>query len=129
MDRTETLVVDDCRMTCLLLRYVLDQEDISAETAADGSEALEKVESNNFRLVFLDIMLPGLSGLDVARRIRAMPLDPQPRIVFMTSMGEMFRKEMVEDFEPSAVLFKPLAPSEVTALATRLLEAAHQPMP
>lgn len=69
------LVVDDMPETRRLMRRVLERDGIRVVEAATGEEALQAIDRDRPSLVVLDLRLPGLSGLDVARRIRAHP-DP-----------------------------------------------------
>ena len=64
------LIVDDEPAILTLLQYNLEAEHYQVETATDGQEALDKVRSEPFDFIILDLMLPSLSGLDVTRKIR-----------------------------------------------------------
>ena len=64
------LIVDDEPAILNLLQYNLEAEHYQVETATDGQEALDKVRSEPFDFIILDLMLPSLSGLDVTRKIR-----------------------------------------------------------
>ncbi len=65
------LVVDDERSIRRLLRLYLDEAGFTVTEAADGNEALGKMRSSGIDLVLLDLMIPGVEGLEVARRMRA----------------------------------------------------------
>jgi DNA-binding response OmpR family regulator len=65
------LVVDDEPGILDLVSYGLRREGYEVETAADGERALARARENGFDLVVLDVMLPGISGLDVCRTLRA----------------------------------------------------------
>ena len=65
------LVVEDERAMANLLKRGLEEEHHSVSVAADGRTALELAEEYEFDLILLDVMLPGLDGLDVARRLRS----------------------------------------------------------
>src|SRR5260221_3781776 len=65
------LVVDDDPKIVALVRTYLERERYSVITAADGPSALRAIERDSPRLVILDLMLPGLDGLSVIRRARA----------------------------------------------------------
>lgn len=121
MTRPQILVVDDCRMSSLLLRYIFERRELACDTASSGLEGLAKFREGDHRIVFLDIMMPEIDGFEVARRIRALERDPQPEIVFMTSMGELFRPEIAEELHPIAVFFKPISPTAVIELVDSVL--------
>ena len=65
------LVVDDEKPISDIIKFNLEKEGYEVVTAYDGEEALEKVESENPDLIILDLMLPKIDGLEVAKRVRA----------------------------------------------------------
>ena len=65
------LVVDDEKPISDIVKFNLDKEGYDVVTAYDGEEALEKVESEKPDLILLDLMLPKIDGLEVARQVRA----------------------------------------------------------
>ncbi len=69
------LVVDDTPQNVKLLRDLLEVKGYAVATAANGEEALARLPVENPDLVLLDVMMPGLSGYDVCRRIREDPAD------------------------------------------------------
>src|SRR6267378_4665183 len=77
------LVVEDERSMAGLLRQGLEEEGHAVTLAGDGRNALEMAEAADFDLILLDVMLPGLNGFDVARRLRARH-DPTP-ILLLTA--------------------------------------------
>ena len=68
---SRVLVVEDDRPLAAMLKRVLGEEGYDVELAADGSEALRRARDRPFDLVVLDIMLPGLDGIAVCRRLRS----------------------------------------------------------
>jgi len=82
MDRV--LIVDDDRELCELLAERLGTEGFAIEAVHDGPHGLERALSQNYSLVVLDLMLPGMGGLDVLRRIRAR--SPLP-VLILTARG------------------------------------------
>jgi CheY-like chemotaxis protein len=73
------LVVDDIRDNSFLLQTILESEGYEVEIADCGREALAKVELNPPDLILLDVMMPGMNGFEVTRRIRqnsALPFIP-----------------------------------------------------
>lgn len=79
---TRVLIVEDERSISEPLAYLLEREGYRTTVAGDGSSALSKFDSSEFDLVLLDIMLPGLSGTEVCRRIRARSTVP---IIMLTA--------------------------------------------
>jgi DNA-binding response OmpR family regulator len=81
------LLVDDEEAILKLLRFPLEKEGYLVVTARDGEEAMETFNRERFDLVILDIMLPGLDGLEVCRRIRAQSIVP---IIMLTARSDEF---------------------------------------
>ena len=80
------LVVDDTPANVKLLVDVLTVKGYDVASAVNGEEALEKVASNPPDLVLLDIMMPGLSGYEVCRRLRDDPATALLPVVLCTSL-------------------------------------------
>jgi DNA-binding LytR/AlgR family response regulator len=121
MSALRVLVVDDEVPVCEELRYLLGRDDRVSEvaTARSGAEALTALEDGSVDAVFLDIAMPGLSGLDVAR-VLARFRRPPP-VVFVTAHDE----HAVEAFEINAVdyLLKPVREERVTEAVRRVVES------
>ncbi len=83
MDRV--LIVDDDKQLCVLLIERLKAEAFALETVHDGVRGLERALSGDHALVILDLMLPGLGGIDLLRRLRAQSDIP---VLILTARGE-----------------------------------------
>lgn len=66
------LVVEDNRINRLLIRTILDDYNVSHETACGGQQALVMLSKQKFDLILMDIMMPGMDGIETTRHIRAM---------------------------------------------------------
>ncbi len=88
MAKERILVVDDEEDIVELVRFHLAREGFAVETAASGEEALKKVRQGAFALLVLDLMLPGLDGLEVARALKAETRTAGLPIVMLTAKGE-----------------------------------------
>ena len=117
--KAHLLVVDDDPRITDLLRRILAYEGYSVSVAASGDEALQKVLERPPDLIVLDLMLPGVDGLEVARRLRAAG-DTVP-IVMLTARDAIPNR--VEGLEAGAddYLVKPFAPEELLARVKALL--------
>jgi two-component system phosphate regulon response regulator PhoB len=82
------LVVEDEKPLTLLLRYNLEAEGYDVEAVANGDEAEVRLKENVPDLVVLDWMLPGLSGIELCRRLRARPETESLPIIMLTARGE-----------------------------------------
>ena len=80
------LVVDDTPQNVKLLHDLLVAKGYSVATAATGEEGLAKLETESPDLVLLDVMMPGLSGYDVCRRIRENPRTALLPVVLVTAL-------------------------------------------
>jgi two-component system alkaline phosphatase synthesis response regulator PhoP len=116
--RTKILVVDDDENLRRLVAAYLESEGYDVGEAADGPSALTAVEKNEPQLVVLDLMLPGMSGLDVAHRIRAKHTTP---ILMLTARGS--EDDMLQGFEAGAddYLVKPFSPKLLVARVKAVL--------
>lgn len=76
------LIVDDEPDMCWLLEHLLTREAFSVKKASSGLEAMKLMESNRFRLAFVDLKLDDIEGLELARRLKAS--DPSLRIVMVS---------------------------------------------
>jgi len=82
------LVVDDEEDLLELLRFNLSGEGFSVTCAATGEEALQRVKTDQPALILLDLMLPGMDGLEVARRLKGQAVTKDIPIVMLTAKGE-----------------------------------------
>ncbi len=106
------LLVEDeeklARMVELELRY----EGYEVEKAADGRTGLERALSGDFQLILLDIMLPGLSGMEVLRRLRK---ESQVPVIMLTARDTVMDKVSGLDAGANDYLTKPFAIEELLA--------------
>jgi len=116
--RPKILVVDDDESLRRLVAAYLESEGYAVKEAADGASALTVVEEEEPQLVVLDLMLPGMSGIDVARRIRAKRTTP---ILMLTARGS--EDDMLQGFEAGAddYLVKPFSPKVLVARVKAVL--------
>ncbi len=122
--KAHILIVDDDPRITDLLRRVLAYEGYSIASAASGSEALNRSLERPPDLVVLDIMLPGLDGLEVAQRLRAAG-DNVP-ILMLTARDTV--ADRVKGLETGAddYLVKPFAPEELVARVKALLRRSQE---
>ncbi len=79
------LVVDDTQTVLMFMKMMLRGYDI--ETATSGEDALKKIFENKPELIFLDIMMPGISGIEVCRILKSDPKTSDIKIVMLTTKG------------------------------------------
>ncbi len=117
-DHTGILVVDDDENLRRLVAAYLESEGYQVWEAADGHSAISSFEKKEPHLVVLDLMLPGLTGLEVARKIRAARTTP---ILMLTARGS--EDDMLAGFEAGAddYLVKPFSPKVLVARVKAVL--------
>ena len=117
------LIVEDEEPLALLLRYNLEAAGYIVECAARGDEAELKLRENAPDLVVLDWMLPGVSGIEVCRRLRAQPATAQLPVVMLTARGE--ESERVRGLSTGAddYVVKPFSVPELLAPHRRPIAA------
>jgi len=114
------LVADDDRTTRFAISSMLKKAGYNVTSVKDGTEALRKIERLNFDLAFLDIWMPGLTGLEVLARVRAG--ETRPKIIIMTSDGTPQSVLQAVKEQAYEYLSKPFLPKEAVELAQRALE-------
>ncbi|MFD0619354.1 MULTISPECIES: response regulator transcription factor [Paenibacillus] len=104
------LVVDDEERIRRLLKMYLEKEGYIIEEAEDGETALQKSLDSDFDLILLDVMLPGIDGVEVCTRLRQSKATP---VIMLTAKGEEINR--VQGFEVGAddYVVKPFSPREV----------------
>lgn len=87
------LVVDDEPNIIVALEYLLQREGYEVFKAYNGQDALDMLVSLVPDVIVLDVMMPGMDGFEVARRIRQMPALEHAKIIFLTAKGTQRDKE------------------------------------
>ena len=129
------LIIDDDVDTLKLVGLMLQKQAYQIVAANNGLQGLEKAENENPDLIVLDVMMPGMDGYEVAKRLRANPLTADTPILIFTAKTQL--DEKVTGFEAGAddYLTKPTHPSELNAHVKALLarsskgKVATSPLP
>ncbi|HKQ62491.1 MAG TPA: response regulator [Candidatus Polarisedimenticolaceae bacterium] len=120
--RGETVVVIEDESDILeVLRHWLAREGAEVLCSSDGAEGLQRVQSRLPSLVLLDLMLPGLDGLEICRRLKSSPLTRAIPILMVSAKGE--ESDVVLGLELGAddYLTKPFSPKELVARVRAVL--------
>ena len=123
------LIVEDEEPLTLLLRYNLEAEGYAVDTAARGDEAEVKLKEAAPDLVVLDWMLPGMSGIELCRRLRARAETERLPIIMLTARGE--ESERIRGLATGAddYIVKPFSVPELVARIRALLRRARPGLP
>ncbi|MGD6815710.1 response regulator transcription factor [Metabacillus sp. 84] len=118
MDNGKILIVDDEDRIRRLLKMYLEREGYTTEEAENGDEALELALANDYDLILLDLMMPGIDGVEVCRQLREKKATP---VIMLTAKGEEANR--VQGFEVGTddYIIKPFSPREVVLRVKALL--------
>ena len=108
----KVLIVDDEKSIVKGLKYALEADGMLTDAAYDGEEALEKIETDEFDLILLDMMLPKMDGMEVCRQVRSFSDVP---IVFLTAKGDDMDKILGLESGADDYITKPFNMLEVRA--------------
>lgn len=124
MDNTPAriLIVDDEPSITEFVSYAMQKEGYETEVASDGEQALAKIEDQHFDLFILDIMLPGIDGYELCRRIRAKMSTP---ILFLSARDTELNKVVGLELGADDYLAKPFGVRELLARTRALLRRSH----
>ena len=106
------LVVDDEKLIVKGIKFSLEQDSMDVDVAYDGNEALEKATNNQYDVILLDVMLPGLNGFEVCQMIREFSDVP---IIMLTAKGDDMDKFLGLDYGADDYITKPFNILEVKA--------------
>ena len=119
------LVIDDEAMITLSLRKLLKKEGYEATIVSNGVEALEKIKSEDFDLLILDIRMPQMDGIETirnARQIRSQSGKPQIPEIVVTGYADEGKYQDAVDLKVSGFLYKPFDTKELLALIKTTLK-------
>jgi len=123
--RSRILVVDDDATVSEVVARYLERDGYAVETVADGRVALDRALAEPPDLVVLDLMLPGMDGLEVCRRLRA--LAPVP-IIILTARGQESDRIVGLELGADDYVAKPFSTKELVARVRAVLRRARGPL-
>jgi DNA-binding NtrC family response regulator len=121
----KVLVVDDELTVCKSIRQVLVREDYDVDMALSGEEALRKEGERHYDVMIVDLMMPGLSGMDLLKSLKGQ--DPTAKIIMVTGYPTM--KNTIQAMQLGAFDFlpKPFLPSDLRGVVARALADLKEP--
>jgi two-component system, OmpR family, alkaline phosphatase synthesis response regulator PhoP len=115
------LIVEDEAEIAQLIQLYLEKEGFSCQICRDGLTALQTFAQQQPDLVILDLMIPGLDGLEVCARIRQKPGEKDPFIMMLTARGEELDRIIGLSTGADDYMVKPFSPKELVARVRALL--------
>ncbi len=110
---SRVLVVDDEPINRLVIQEILTEVDVAVDEAGDGKTAITMATTTNYDLIFMDIQMPGLNGLETTRKIRLIPGMNKVPIIALTADVELQTRQLAEAAGMTGFLAKPCSPDEL----------------
>jgi DNA-binding response OmpR family regulator len=126
---TRVLVAEDDADIASLLGHYLQKAGFLASAVATGRDVLPRVRREPPDLIVLDLMLPGMDGLEVCRRLRSDPDTAAIPIIMLTAKAEESDRIVGLELGADDYITKPFSPNEVIARVRALLRRAHRAAP
>jgi len=123
MSSTALLVEDDARLGALVAEY-LGKHEVEVSVVRDGERGLAALAQRPFDVVLLDVMLPGIDGFEVCRRLRATPAVAGTPVIMLTAKGDPMDKVVGLELGADDYLAKPFEPRELLARIRAVLRRA-----
>ena len=110
------LIVEDDATSLGAVRQILLQKGYDVTTAASAEEALSVLEKVSFDLFLLDVLMPGMSGYDLCRRIREKPETEGTPVIFLTAKGLLMDMAEGQDAGSDLYLIKPVLAAKLLSM-------------
>ena len=117
----QILIVEDEAEIAQLIQLYLEKEGFSCRTCRDGLAALQVFQEQQPDLIILDLMIPGMDGMEVCARIRQKPGSKDPYILMLTAKGEELDRIIGLSTGADDYMIKPFSPRELVARVRALL--------
>ena len=115
------LVVDDDMISCLSVCAALEKVQVCSLHLTDPQIALRVLAENRFDMVFLDVEMPGISGLSLCTKMRSMPAHQKTPVVFITGLADLESVIRTSVFGNEEVIAKPFPLIELSVKALTYL--------
>ncbi len=129
MNKEVIYIVEDDAHISQLVKYNLELEGYSVREFEDGKVAKDAIDAAPPTLVILDIMLPGMSGVDILKHIRSTPALRHLPALMLTAKSDEFDKVLGLELGADDYIAKPFAIRELTARVKAVLRRSHQELP
>ena len=112
MAKNRILLMDDDENICKVIRLYLEKEGMEVDVAHDGASGLALFKKDAPNLVLLDIMMPGMDGIEVIKQIRK---DSTVPVIMLTAKGDTIDKVLALELGADDYIVKPFEPKEMIA--------------
>jgi chemosensory pili system protein ChpA (sensor histidine kinase/response regulator) len=126
--RSHALVVDDSRSSRRTLAHILRRRGFNIVEAVDGMDAVRQLKSQTFDVIFTDLEMPQLNGLDLLREIRANSRTADVPVVIVSSRGEESFRKRARELRVTDYITKPVPDAVIMQILARL-EAQRERTP
>ena len=126
LDNRHVLLIEDEPNIIEAIRFLLTRDGWTVEAHSNGSDAVDVVCRTRPDLVILDMMLPGKSGMDILRELRAMAGMAALPVLMLTARGQTRDRDMAEKAGVSRFMTKPFSNTEVLAAVRDLVAQASR---
>jgi len=120
------LVIEDEADLVELIAYNLKKEGFAVDASSDGEAALGKIRKGNYDLLVLDLMLPGIQGMELCRIVRNDPKTAGLPIIMLTAKGEEIDRILGLEMGADDYMAKPFSPRELVARVKAVLRRASE---
>jgi len=120
------LVVDDERDILELISYNLKKEGFAITTSRDGEDALRHIRAEDFDLVLLDLMLPGMQGMELCRILKSSERTASTPVIMLTAKSDETDKVLGLETGADDYITKPFSPRELAARVKAVLRRTHE---
>jgi len=117
------LAVDDSSTMRQLIKMTLSRAGYEVVEAEDGAKALQKASAGTFDLVLSDINMPVMSGIELLRKLRALPQYRFTPVVLVTTESQSEKKQEGKTAGATGWIVKPFEPEQLLAVVTKVLRS------
>ena len=126
MDAMKIFIVDDEPDILELISYNLKKEGFEVSSASDGNEALVRIKKADFDFLILDLMLPGVQGMELCRILRNSPVTRHIPVIMLTAKGEEVDRIIGLETGADDYMTKPFSPRELVARVKAVLRRTSE---
>lgn len=117
---TRILIVDDDEKICVMFKRILENEGIDTDYVLNGRDAVEKVKKIPYDILFLDVIMPGMSGVEVLQKIRVFNKDIPVVMITGYSVSELL--DQAKEFGLYRSLTKPINISQILEVIRNIMK-------